>query len=206
MKILNISFDEKSNHFRVETEIDTFFVDYEDYEEYQLSKDKEINKDLLSKLHEKEILNKAYLDGMNFLSYRIRTKKEIVKKLNTKYTPSVIDATILRLEKEGYIDDSYFIKQYTNSKLGNNHWSIKKIEFELRNLGIESQILNIFFQENDFSTIEEENIRYFYRKNIKKWQKKYEDSYKLKNKAIQFLLSKGFNYNSIVRVVGESFE
>ena len=58
MIIEKIAFDEKLNLFRIETEKESFLVNYSDYEKFNLHKDMEIDSELYIELKSIALKNK----------------------------------------------------------------------------------------------------------------------------------------------------
>lgn len=196
MKIINISFDEKIDSFIIETESTKFQVSYKDYEKYKLKKDMIIDAELEKELVKIESKNKVYSDALFFISYRMRTKKEIKDKLSKKYSEEMIEEVLLRLDKEGFIDDRHFTKLYIQSKLNLNKWSFKKIKYHLIQLGVENSLIDeeLMILNSDH---ELDNARDLLQKKIVQWKKKYENHYELKNKIYNFLSYRGYSYDTI---------
>ncbi|MGO4987980.1 MAG: recombinase RecX [Gallicola sp.] len=203
MIITKIGYDDKTNLFIIETPKESFQISYEDYEKYHLQKDQEINPDLYDKLKNIALKNKAYADAINFLSYRIRTEKEIKDKLNKKYSFEIVSSIIEKLTREGLIDDSYFARVYIESKLNTTNWSVRKVKYQLGNLGISNDVFEEELSKLDFSTSEIQNAHKLVSKQIEKWKSKYSDTYALRNKIYAYLSSRGFNYDTISAVMEE---
>ncbi|MEG1506499.1 MAG: RecX family transcriptional regulator [Bacilli bacterium] len=76
-----------------------------------------------------------YYKTIKFINKRLRTKKEIedfLKKLNC--SEEVIEFIVVRVEKEGYLNDSLYIKSYINDQINLTLKGEKKIINELINL------------------------------------------------------------------------
>jgi regulatory protein len=81
----------------------------------------------------------AYLAALRFLSYRLRSKKEIVDRLNQKgFTSDQIDQVIARLEEERMVDDQRFAESWAESRKVFRPRSKNWISRELRSKGIPS--------------------------------------------------------------------
>ncbi len=201
MEIKNIEFDDSKNLFKIYLDDSFLYANYELYNELVLSKGKILDSNELEKLKEFNDFNLNYSKAINFISYRIRTKKEIANKLKREDTPFLqIDEIIDKLESNGYIDDEAFAKSYFESKSRINSWSFKKIEFELKNKGIHQDIIEGL--KYNCEDLDYENAKSLAIKKIPLWKKKYE-GFKLKNKMYTFLASKGFKYEVIERLIGE---
>ena len=100
MKILKFS-KKKKGLYEVYLEDNTKYLLYEEIIlKYELLLTKEIPAKQVSKiLHDNNICH-AYAKALRYLNYKARTKMEIYKYLND-YEPSIRDAVIDRLTKEG---------------------------------------------------------------------------------------------------------
>ncbi|WP_300410497.1 RecX family transcriptional regulator [Lagierella sp.] len=201
MEIKNIEFEDSKNLFKITFSDDFLYANYELYNDLLLSKGKILNSDEFKALKDFNDFNLNYSKAINFISYRIRTRKEIVDKLKKEGVDFIqINKILDKLEENGYIDDESFAKSYYESKSRINAWSNKKIEYELKNKGISQDILNpllLDHEDNDYK-----NARLLALKKMPIWRKKYE-GFKLKNKLYTFLASKGFKYDVIDKLMGE---
>lgn len=203
MIIEKIAFDEKLNLFRIETEKESFLVNYSDYEKFNLHKDMEIDSELYIELKSIALKNKAYSDAINFLSYRMRTKKEMEDKLLKKFPQDICSSIVRRLTEEGLINDRNFAKVYIESKLHTSNWSLRKIKYQLHTMGIANKMADEIILELDSENLEYENAKKLIEKQIEKWESKYKDSYSLRNKIYSFLGTRGFSYDTISIIMEE---
>ena len=201
MEIKDISFDEKKGLFIVEFDKNTLNASYNLYNELNLSKGKVLDEDEFNKLRDFNDYNLNFSKALNFISYRIRSKKEVYDKLRKEnVSKNHIDKIISKLEEDGYIDDYRFTKAFFESKTEINKWSNRKIEYELINKGIDKSIIDEF--SYNFKELEFENAMDLVEKKLPQWENKFE-GFKLKNKIYTFLSSKGFDYSIIEKVIGE---
>lgn len=201
MEIKDISFDEKKGLFIVEFDKNTLNASYNLYNELNLSKGKVLDEDEFNKLRDFNDYNLNFSKALNFISYRIRSKKEVYDKLRKEnVSKNHIDKIISKLEEDGYIDDYRFAKAFFESKTEINKWSNRRIEYELINKGIDKNIIDEF--SLNFKELEFENAMDLVEKKLPQWENKFE-GFKLKNKIYTFLSSKGFDYSIIEKVIGE---
>jgi regulatory protein len=86
------------------------------------------------------IRGKEYL--LRFLSRRIYSRYEILKKLNNKgYPENIIANLILWLENKNYINDELFAKMWAQFRLQNKPIGRYKLNQELRLKGIKKDII-----------------------------------------------------------------
>lgn len=201
MEIKDITFDDKKELFVIKFDKSTLNASYNLYNQLNLSKGKILNDEEFSKLKDFNDYNVNFSKALNFISYRIRSKKEVYTKLKKEDVPEEhIDKIISKLEEDEYINDYRFAKAFFESKTRINKWSNKRIEYELIQKGISKDIINEF--SLNFKELEFENAMDLVEKKIPQWKNKFE-GFKLKNKIYTFLSSKGFDYNTIERVLGE---
>jgi regulatory protein len=124
---------------------------------------------------------------------------DIKKKLDTwEVDESEAKQIILKLKEEKFIDHQRFTNFYVRDKLKFNKWGRRKLEFELRNKGIEAEIITIALK----SIINDEYFETLY--NIleqKLRQVKNKDPYQTKAALIRFALSKGFDGDLVYTMV-----
>lgn len=201
MEIKDISFDEKKGLFIVEFDKKTLNASYNLYNELNLSKGKVLDEEEFNKLMDFNDYNLNFSKALNFISFRIRSKKEVYDKLRKEnVSEDHIDMIISKLQDDGYIDDYRFAKAFFESKIEINKWSNRKIEYELINKGIDKNIIDEF--SFNFKELEFENAKDLVEKKLPQWENKFE-GFKLKNKIYTFLSSRGFDYSIIEKVIGE---
>ena len=139
--------------------------------------------------------------ALNLLARRDHAKNELKKKLENKIRdPMIINEVLGKLEKDGYLDDKAFAIKYLRyrSQLG---FGPKKIFFEMKNKGLDDQNIQESFDKFDSSWVE--LTKHAFRKKFGE-TKSNETSLKDYEKKIRFLAHRGFSYNDIKTVLGES--
>jgi len=82
----------------------------------------------------------AYVAALRLLNYRFRSEGELRRQLRDKeFDAEVIDGTIDRLRREGWIDDARFAAHYALSLLRKKKGR-RRIESDLRELGVEQEV------------------------------------------------------------------
>jgi len=139
--------------------------------------------------------NKALNYSFLLLKYRARSKWEINSRLKKKgYQFFLVDKVIIYLESNNYLNDKEFVNFYVSCSLDKG-WGPKKIDFNLKKLGISIQLRKeVLFDIGDCSQkiIEfiQRKTEYYKKENIPKkiiWQR-----------IIRSLLSKGFSHKDII--------
>lgn len=129
------------------------------------------------------------------LSRKDYTKKEIEKKLKLKGFPSEeIISAIEILEDYRYIDESKYIKIYLKYLLDRKK-SPKEIKYKMLLKGFSKEDIDETVKFNYQEEAEKNIIRF----QVEKYRQKTDDN----NKIIKNLLSKGFNYEYIVKIMEE---
>lgn len=117
-------------------------------------------------------------------------KKDLKTKLKEKFRhEDIIESIVFSLEEKGYIDDLDSAKSYI---LSHGSYGEQKLRFELSKRGVAREIIEEILSENSES--EEEALR----KQIAKMCGKPHD------KIIASLMRRGFNYQKIKKILGES--
>lgn len=202
MKILKIEFQDKDNHFKITLDNDKIlYASYDLYNELSLQVNKSLSDSEMKILQKYETEKVLYAKVNNFISYRIRSEKEVRNRLlKENVTDEQIENIISKYKDQKIIDDFSFAKIFFDNKAKYNNWSIRKIEYELNLKGISREIINSL--KFDYIDTEYENAKNIINKKIYSWNNKY-DKYKLKNKIYSFLSQKGFSYDIITEIVEE---
>jgi len=138
MKITNIE-KQKNNSMRFNVYIDNkyaFSVSYEEKKEFDLKEGIDIDEEQYNYYVNFLVNKSAYNDSLKFLSYSMRTKKELIDKLKLKgYDDSIINNVLEKLIQQRYIDDEYYaelyIKEKRNGYTANIEYTMNFIEKEL---------------------------------------------------------------------------
>ena len=114
-----------------------------------------------------------------------KTKKQISDYLLKKgFDAESIDYVLEKLSEYHYVDDELFAKNYV--KIKGKNCGKKKLEYELKNKGIEEQIIN---ESIEFFCEDEKTVGIV----LEKYLKNKSLDLKTKQKAFRFLLSHGYS-------------
>jgi len=101
----------------------------------------EISEELLEEIQTEDELKKAYAKGIDIVSRRPHTEKEIRDKLKDKeYAPVTIDKTIEKLREYGYVDDEAFLEHYLSFK--GDVQGPRKLKYDLIKKGIAEYLID----------------------------------------------------------------
>lgn len=144
---------------------------------------------------------KAYEQGLSYLKYRDRTRKEMEKYLLDKgYSESAILYAIDKMKGYHYIDDGRYLKNYFRDNLLNKRLGRKRVFQDLKKRGIGEKGITAF--DNAFSTEQEiQCLEYHFTKLLKKYQ--HESFYNKKRKLYGALGRKGFDSNLIQEALNQ---
>ncbi|WP_100013316.1 recombination regulator RecX [Lentibacillus sediminis] len=108
--------------------------------EFQLRKGLELDEAQLDSLIQKDTIHKIYTQAIHFLSYRMRTKKEIHDYLLKKEAdPEQIPQIMEKLEKENLIDDRQFVDMFVRTRMSTSNKGPLLIKKELIEKGVAAQ-------------------------------------------------------------------
>ncbi|MGQ2376127.1 recombination regulator RecX [Companilactobacillus zhachilii] len=136
--------------------------------DFRLMNDVELTDEDIKEIQDSENINKAYGDAVNYLSYQLRTKKEIKDYLYKKeYHRDAVDEVISRLEKLHYLDDASYAKSFINTQLRTTANGPKIIEQKMAKKGVPSNVIQDAIVEIDYDTLLE-NATDFAKKQARK--------------------------------------
>lgn len=112
--------------------------------------------------------------------------------------PEAKDEILLYLMKENYLNEERFTRSYIRGKFYMKSWGRNKIRNHLKFKGVPEKLINASFDEIEDDDYEKtlEKLYLDYSGKIKGLQ-----DYQKKSKTIKYLLSKGFEYESITSLI-----
>jgi len=114
--------------------------------DYGLSVGSEVSEVLLEQIESKDELKKAYAKGLDIVSRRLHTEKEVRDKLKDKeYGVLTINKTIEKLKEYGYIDDKVFLEHYLSFKAKTQ--GPRKIKYDLKKKGIANHLIDYALED-----------------------------------------------------------
>lgn len=171
------------------------------YDDVILKYDLLLKKELDNKLLKEILIFNEKIEGYNialkYLNTKLRTEKEIRKKLNN-YSKDTIDYVINKLRSDGYLNDLLYIKSYINDEINLKLSGPNKILNDLKKLGFNSNdILNYL------NTIDKDIwLNKINKYTLKKINSNHNLSgINLKQKIFTDLYNKGFNKEDINLII-----
>jgi regulatory protein len=97
---------------------------------------------LRSEESDEKNLARAKSTAYRYLTYRPRSTKELLDKLSEKkFDVAVINAVLADLTRLGYLDDAQFAAQWASSRLRLRGFGRRRIEQELKQKGVDQEII-----------------------------------------------------------------
>lgn len=126
--------------------------------------------------------------ALRYLAIRLRSEHEVRQYLQRKEAEAEqIDSVIDWLKSYGYLDDADFARRWTDHRRQMGHRSDIRIRTELRQKGIDSELINEALQSGEYDQSAA------LKELIEKRRHRYADEEKL----IQYLARQGFNWSQI---------
>jgi len=166
---------------------------------YELLLKKEIDDKLLKEIISFNSFLESYNIALKYLNSKLRTEKEIRKKL-ANYSSDAVNYTVNRLKEENYLNDDLYIKSYINDEITLKMIGPNKILFDLKKIGFKDEdILNYLTKfDNDIWL---NKINNYVNKKINSNHNL--SGLILKQKITQDLLNKGFHKEHINLIITE---
>ena len=155
------------------------------------SEGQEISDDELASLKEEAGFRSAYEKGIKYLSMRAYSERELYNKLKMKFGDDASRRAVDKMLRLGYINDEEFWREYANYLFEVKKYDIKRISYELKNKGIDSEIA-----DNTLKTLDNEPIQRI----IDMLRSKYERSLeteKDRKRLVNRFIRMGYSYRDI---------
>lgn len=180
----------------------SFSVSEEDYLKFSLYDKKEISSDELNKLKQSSNFTMAKTKALVYLSYKIRTSKEIQEKLLKEgFNQNAIEQVIKELSSQGYINDMLYVRKFIYDRNKLNPKSMRMLTFELKNKGIDDDLI-----AQGLNELKLDNILIARGLILKKYKDNDLCDPKVKRKIFLFLKYRGFNDSEIKKAINEIIE
>ena len=160
-----------------------------------------IDEEKLKKIAYEENLINCKETALKIIERSYKTKKEMTKRLLEKgYALEEVNETLKFLEEYNFINDESYTKAFINDRTKTQ--GKQKIKYALKNKGVSDEIIEEELSKLDMEK-EKENANILALKKYNILIKRESDKYKLKEKIIRFLISRGYNYEVAKDAVNE---
>ncbi|MEN1970198.1 recombination regulator RecX [Lentibacillus sp. N15] len=181
-----------------------FSVDESILVEYRLKKGLELDDVMITTLMNQDTLHRSYTLAINYLSYRMRTKKEIHdylvrKEVDEAHIPTIMD----RLEQEKLIDDQQFADTFVRTRINTTSKGPRLVQKELQDKGVQAVIAQQAVTTYSYE-IQYEKARKLVEKKLNQQSK---HAFRQRQQQLQGqLMQKGFSQAVIKDVLAETAE
>ena len=162
---------------------------------FNLLANKKIDKKKLEEILNFNNKQDSYYKAIKYISIKLRTKKEIEKYLSkNNFASNIIEQTIERLTKEGYLNDIVYLNAYINDQINLTLKGPNLIKNDLKKLG---------FKENEFQNLITQIDKKIWQEKIQKIiAKKIKSNHNLSKKMLEektkkYLLNQGYSWSLI---------
>lgn len=163
-----------------------------------------IDEEKLKKIAYEENLINCKETALKIIERSYKTKKEMEKRLLEKgYNLEEINETLKFLERYNFINDESYTKAFIKNKTKTQ--GKQKIKYALKNKGVSEEIIEEELSNLDMKK-EKENANILALKKYNILIKRENHKYKIKEKIIRFLISRGYNYEVAKDAVKEMLE
>ncbi|MCJ8152346.1 RecX family transcriptional regulator [Chryseobacterium sp. SSA4.19] len=136
---------------------------------------------------------------VNYCVYQDRCHAEVEQKMREfLLIDEAKEEIMLYLLRENYLNEERFTRSYIRGKFYIKHWGKNKIKMNLKQKHIPEKLISKCFDEIDEEDYEQTIKKIF--DNYYEKQKGVKE-YQRKSKTIQYLISKGFEYEVIINVL-----
>lgn len=212
LKISEITKQKKGKRFNIFVNgVFTVGVSQDTLAEFNLYKDKDFSNDLLLEIIKYDFHHGIMDKALRLISGSMKTEKilrlklvQIIKERKADYSIDFNDEEMLndiikKLKEYGYLDDLRFAKEFVADRLNSRQRSKEMLKVELMTKGIPRDIINTVLEEikiDENKSVEELLLKKYRSKRIEKGD----------NKKINFLRSKGYNWDVISKFISDDFE
>ncbi len=176
-----------------------FGIDLDNFVLLGLKVEQELSEKEVADIVKKAEFQKTYDKFLKFAMLRPRSEKELTDWLKRKKVHESIHMDLFnRLKRLDLVDDKKFAQWWVEQRIQFKSKSKREIEQELRNKGIEKEVLSNVLAEIPID--EEKSARELLEKKIYRWKSL--PKREAKQKMSQFLARKGFNWEIIKKVLG----
>ena len=160
-----------------------------------------VSDDDLRRLQESDARQSAYDAALRLLAYRPRSEKELRLRLaRRRYVPALIDETLARLRRLGYVDDEAFARFWTESRDSSSPRSRRLLRSELLQRGVNADTAS-----DAVAALSDEEAAY--RAASKRLRAVQDSDYEpFRRRLADFLLRRGFSYDVIRHTVDRCWE
>lgn len=184
----------------------SFSVDEDILIKYDMRKGMELNEEEMKEIVDADEAKKTQHLAIHYLSFRMRSEKEMIDYLEKKERqPEHIQRAISFLKQERLIDDFVFSGAFIRTKTKQSHVGPSKLKQQLKQKGISDHIINECLIPYDVEWQTGEVQSWLEKLERRKVESK-ESNQQQRNKQMNQLRSKGFDYEAIASAFNDKVE
>lgn len=170
--------------------------------EFHLQKGMELTQDLIRTLMQKDNLHKSFTLAINYLSYRMRSEKEIRDYLAKKEVDEEkINLVVDKLKEEGYLHDGEFAQALVNTRINTTNKGPRLVQRELIEKGVDKATAEQALTDYEPEVQLEKAMKLIEKKNKTSSKKSHKQHIQYLK---QTLMQKGFNSDTIQEAINQS--
>lgn len=182
----------------------SFGLDLETLAKTNLKVGQEISAKKVEEIIREGEFAKIYNRVLKFLSYRPRSQKELADWFAKKSVGGQTQKLVLKkLKRLGYVDDRKFAEWWIEQRISFRPRGARLIKLELLKKGISREAIERLFEEINIDFSEEKRAKRAAEKKFKSLKNLTRP--KQKEKLSQFLLRRGFSWETIRKVLDDVF-
>ena len=207
MKIERVLKKDEKNVTLVLDNDEKLFLAFEVFIKSGLRKNDEISESRFTSLIEENQTYHLKQKAFRLLGRRQHSAFELKLKLRQKgYKNDLISSVVIQLLESNYLNDYDFAKTFTEENIKNKLWGSRKIEAELIKKGVDKEIITQVISEKFSNENQLEKAIELGKKKYKSLVVRNTDKDKIQPKLYAFLLSKGYDYDIIKRMIDSIIE
>ncbi len=163
-----------------------------------LNTGQEISDEKITELKSADAREVAFQSALHLLKFRPRTESEIRSRLLKKsISPDVVEEVIERLKRNQMLDDRRFTIEWIENRSELKPRGRRLLEFELRNHGVEQEII-----QDSLAEVDDEQLAYqAAARRVRKYQELEWSEFRIK--LARYLSQRGFQYDTIRDVTNQ---
>lgn len=177
-----------------------FGIDLENFVKFGLKVEQELTQEKVEEIVKKSEWQKHYDRLLRYATLRPRSQKEINNWfIRKKVHESMQEELFNRLKQLKLLDDRQFAVWWVDQRLQFKNKSKRDLQYELMQKGIDKSLIGEVLEESPLD--EEKTAEELLRKKLYKWEKL--ETTEKKQKMMQYLSGKGFEWSVLERVVSK---
>ncbi len=178
----------------------TLTITEETFLRFGLAHGQALDSDRLREMETADGVVRAMREAHRLIGHRMRTRRELASKLSSRGRPEdVIEIVLDRLQGAGLIDDARFASLWIDERLRTRPVSLALLRRELRQKGIDAEVVETALKERDDGEGETERAYEALRRQSHRYGRLDRDA--AQRRMVAFLGRRGFGQSVIYNVV-----